>query len=324
MKFGIFIGGATHVDVIPKIVVATEKLGYDSFWVSDHLFLPDRFYEAVGMKPGKGESPVLEAWTTMAMAAAVTQKLKLGVGVTPIPMRNPAVLAKQVATIDFVSKGRVTLGCGAGWHRREFEAYGIPWDNHKVRIAKMLEGLEVLKRLWTDNFASFNGKYYKLRDAPLWPKPVQKPHPPIWFGGLSSSIMKATAKYGSGWVPYCLSPSEFRTYHKMLVNALEKNGRKLEEVTLACVVLAHLDSSHQAARKFAEPILKIRGTRTLTGEKWDTAAGRSVIGSLKECISKIEEYEKAGVQHLLFEMIYPKTVHSLIQRFGKEVLPAFK
>ncbi len=324
MEFGIFIGGATHVDVIPKMVIATERLGYNSFWVSDHLFLPERFYESVGMTPKKGESPFLEAWTTMAAAAAVTQKLKLGVGVTPIPMRDPGILAKQIATIDFISNGRVIFGCGAGWHKREFEAYGIPWDAHKVRIAKMLEGLELMKRLWTEPFASFNGKYYKLRDAPLWPKPVQKPHPPIWFGGLSSSIMEATAKYGNGWVPYCLSPSEFRRHHKLLVDVLKKAGRKQEEVTSACVVLAHLDSSYKAASKFAKPILKTRGTRTLTAEKWDEATDRSVIGSSEECISKIEEYAKAGVQNLLFEMIHPKNVYTLIKRFGKKVLPAFK
>lgn len=324
MEFGIFMGGATHIGVIPKMVVASEKLGYDSFWVSDHLFLPDCFYEAVRMKPKKGESPFLEAWTTIAAAAAITKKLRLGVGVTPIPMRDPGMLAKQVATIDFISKGRVIFGCGAGWHRREFEAYGIPWDSHRVRIAKMLEGLEVMKRLWADTFASFNGKYYKLRNAPLWPKPVQKPHPPIWFGGLSRSIMEAIAKYGNGWVPYCLSPSEFRTYHKTLMDTLEKTGRKPEDVTRACVVLAHLDSSFDRARRFAESILKVRGTRTLTAEEWREAEERSVIGSSEDCISKIEEYAKAGVQHLLFEMIHPKTVYTLIRRFGNKVLPAFK
>jgi len=324
MKFGIFIGGATYVDVIPKMVVATEKAGYDSFWVSDHLFLPDHFYEAVKMTPKKGESPVLEAWTTIAAAAAITRRIKLGVGVTPIPMRDLGILAKQIATIDFISRGRVIFGCGAGWHKREFEAFGIPWDTHEVRIAKMLEGLEAMKRLWTEPFASFNGKYYRLQDAPLCPKPIQRPYPPIWFGGLSRSILSATAKYGDGWVPYCLSPSEFRTYHEQLVDTVKKTGRKLEKLTSACVVLAHLDSRHQAAREFAEPIIKIRGTRTLAAEGWEMAAERSVIGSPEECISKVEEYAKVGVQYLLFEMIYPKNVHGLIKRFGEKVLPAFE
>lgn len=324
MEFGIFIGGATYEDVVPKVVIATEKSGYDSFWVSDHLFLPDHFYKAVGMHPEKGERPLLEAWTTMAAAAALTKRVKLGVGVTPIPMRNPSIVAKEVATVDYFSKGRVIFGCGVGWHRREFEAYGIPWDNYKVRFEKILEGLEVIKRLWTEPFASFKGKYYQLRNAPLWPKPVRKPHPPIWFGGTSDSTMRAIAKHGNGWVPYCFSPSEFKVQHERLRKVLINEGRDPDEVTVACVVLSHLESSSQKAYAFAKPIIKLRGTRTLASEEWEEALERSVIGSREECISKIEEYRKAGVQHLLFEMIHPKHVYRQVKKFGSNVVSAFK
>jgi len=100
-------------------------------------------------------------------------------------MRQPAILAKQVATIDFISNGRVIFRVGAGWHRKEFESYGLPYDKHQVRIDKMLGGLEIIKKLWTEPFASFNGKYYNIQEASLWPKPIRKPHPPIWFGGTS-------------------------------------------------------------------------------------------------------------------------------------------
>jgi len=323
-RFGIFVGGATHVGVIPDMVVAAERLGYDSFWVSDHLFLPSVFYEAVGMDPGKGECAVLEAWTTLSAAAAVTKKIMLGVGVTPLPLRDPAILAKQVATIDYISGGRVILGAGAGWNRREFEAYGIRWDSHPVRIAKMLEGLEVIKRLWTQPFASYQGRYYKLREAPLWPKPIQKPHPPIWFGGTSQSIMEATVQYGDGWVPYCPTAEEFKEKFSKLENLIEKAGRHVREIVPACVLLAHIASDLNEARAAIESIIKLRGSRTLKPERWEDAKETIVYGGADDCISKIEEYLKIGVKHILLEMVIPEEALNCIKLFGERVLPYFK
>lgn len=325
LEFGIFIGGATYVDVIPKVTVLTEQLGYDSIWLSDHLFLPPHFYYAIGVDPErKGEYATLESLTTLAAMAGITKKLKLGVGVIPIPMRQPSVLAKQAATIDYISGGRLIFGIGAGWHRREFEAYGIRWDSHKVRIAKMLEGIKVIKKLWTEPFASFEGKYYRLIKAPLWPKPIQKPHPPIWFGGTSLSILDAAAKHGNGWIPYCPSPNEFRRDSAKLKRLLEKYNRKADELTPACVVLAHINSNYEAARKVVEPILKIRGSSTLKAEEWDKAEEHGVYGSPEDCISKIEEYIKAGVKYILFEMMSPKFYIDQIKLFANKVLPAFK
>ncbi|MEM4713613.1 MAG: LLM class flavin-dependent oxidoreductase, partial [Candidatus Bathyarchaeia archaeon] len=149
------------------------------------------------------------------------------------------------------------------------------------------------------------------------------PHPPLWFGGTSDSTIRAIAKHGNGWVPYCFSPLEFKILHEKLKKALTEEGRKADEITVACVVLAHLESSSEKAYEFAKPIIKLRGTRTLTSERWGEALERSVIGSREECISKIEEYEKAGVQHLLFEMIHPKQVYRQVKKFGS-IVSAFK
>jgi len=324
VRFGIFVGGATHVGVIPDMVVAAERLGYDSFWVSDHLFLPSVFYEAVGMDPSKGEYPVLEAWTTLSAAATVTKKIMLGVGVTPLPLRDPAILAKQVATIDYISGGRVIFGAGAGWNRREFEAYGIRWDSHPVRIAKMLEGLEVIKRLWTQPLASYQGRYYRLREAPLWPKPIQKPHPPIWFGGTSQSIMEATVQYGNGWVPYCPTAGEFKEKFSKLENMIEKAGRYVKEIVPACVLLAHIASDLNVARAAIESIIELRGSRALKSERWEEAEETIVYGGADDCISKIEEYLKIGVKHILLEMIIPEEALNCVKLFGERVLPYFK
>ena len=112
--------------------------------------------------------------------------------VSPIPFYIPPRLAKMVATADIISHGRTLLGVGAGWYKWEAISYGVGWGSHRERIEKMLEGLEIILRLWTQNRTTFKGKYYQVSDAPFWPKPVQKPHPPIWFGGYSDAIVEAT------------------------------------------------------------------------------------------------------------------------------------
>jgi len=323
-RFGVFIGGATYTDVVPEIAILSEKIGFDSFWASDHMFLPSLFYEALGISTDKGEYPFLEAWTTMAAVATITKQIKLGVGVTPIPLRNPSILAKQVATVDFISNGRVIFGAGAGWHKKEFESYGVSWDSHRVRIAKMIEGIEVIRKLWTEPFASYQGKYYKLREAPLWPKPVQKPHPPIWFGGFSTQIINATAKYGQGWVPYCPTADQFKRSFSQIESMARKVGREIEEIEPACVVLACIASDQKEAREIVEPIIKLRGSRSLKPERWEEAEKTGVYGGPDECISRIEEYLRAGVKHILFEMISPKLALKHIKLFGEKILPYFK
>ncbi|MEM2927403.1 MAG: LLM class flavin-dependent oxidoreductase [Nitrososphaerota archaeon] len=323
-KFGIFIGGATYIGVVPEIAMLTEKMGFDSFWVSDHMFLPEYFYQSVGMDISKGEYPFLEAWTTIAAVSTITKKIKLGVGVTPIPMRQPAILAKQVATIDFISNGRVIFGVGAGWHRKEFESYGLPYDTHQVRINKMMEGLEVIKKLWTEPFASYNGKYYKIREAPLWPKPIQKPHPPIWFGGTSIKILNITSLYGQGWVPYCPTAEQFKELYSKIEEIAKKAGRNPSEIEPACVVLACISSNYDEARKIAESIIKLRGSFSLKPEEWDEAEKRGIYGGPDDCIERIEEYFKAGVKHILFEIISPKIVHNNVKLFGEKVISYFK
>jgi alkanesulfonate monooxygenase len=187
-----------------------------------------------------------------------------------------------------------------------------------------MESLDIIKRLWTEPFVTHKGKYYELNSAPLWPKPVQKPHPPIWFGGVSKSIIDAMVRYGDGWAPYCPSPEQFAELNANVQKLLKSVGRNPEEVEIGAVVLAHIGSSYDDARKFVEPIIKVRGSRSLDAESWDEAEKCSVFGGPDECIEKVEEYKKAGVQHLLFEMISPGAALECTKRMGKKVLPYFK
>jgi alkanesulfonate monooxygenase SsuD/methylene tetrahydromethanopterin reductase-like flavin-dependent oxidoreductase (luciferase family) len=164
-----------------EAVKKADKLGIHG------LVLPDHY-----MTPQGNET--LEAWVALAYFAAATEHTMLGTLVTPIPLRPPQLLAKIVSTVDVLSGGRTFLGVGAGWSRSEFEAYS-QWDEPKVRVEKVEEGVTLIKKLWTEQMVDFEGKHYKARGAVLLPKPVQRPHPPIMFGGRGPKMLDLAGKY---------------------------------------------------------------------------------------------------------------------------------
>ena len=159
-----------------KAALWAEANGFDSFWLMDHFIqLP---------MLGAADEPFMEGWSTLAALAAVTSKIRLGTLVTGAPYRNPAMLAKMISTIDIISQGRVFVGYGAGWFDTEFNQYGFEFvEPPYKRIKAMREALIIMKKMWTEERASFEGEYYTIREAILEPKPVQKPHPPILIGG---------------------------------------------------------------------------------------------------------------------------------------------
>tara|TARA_B110000263_G_scaffold246494_1_gene257620 strand:+ start:599 stop:1507 length:909 start_codon:yes stop_codon:yes gene_type:complete len=186
-----------------------EDLGYDHVWVSDHIILPkkvDSFYPyaADGVATFKPDEPYYEPLAALNFIAGCTQRIRLGTHVLIIPYRNPVLTAKILSTLDVLSGGRLILGAGVGWMEEEFKAMGL--DTYKERGAVTDEYLQIYKELWTKEDASFDGKYYQISDTGFEPKPVQKPHPPIWIGGHSGPAVRRAAKYGDGWMPIGLRP----------------------------------------------------------------------------------------------------------------------
>jgi len=202
-----------------------DKLGFDYVTVGDHFFLPAESYIKIGGDPFRPDK--LDAWIALTALASKTENVKLGTRVSPIPFYLPSRLAKIVATVDVVSDGRAVLGVGAGWHKEEAISYGIRWGSHKERIERMLEGLKIILSLWSEEKATFRGKYYQVLEAPLWPKPVQKPHPQIWFGGSSDAILEATARYGDGLFPLTDTPlDKLQSLHYRLIEAGKRCDRE--------------------------------------------------------------------------------------------------
>jgi len=184
MKYGLAVDGDANPEILFDMAQKGEELGFDCYLVTDHF-----------MKKS------LDAWTYLPYLAGKTAKIRLGTCVTPIPFRPPGMLAKSIATLDYLSGGRTILGAGIGWHKPEFDGYS-KWLDTSDRIAATDEGLQLMRRLWTeDTPVSFQGKYVHASDAVLDPKPVQKPHPQIWFGTHGPRTLKLTGKHGDGWIP---------------------------------------------------------------------------------------------------------------------------
>ncbi len=190
VKFGLFYPqvGQTFETIRERTLLA-EKLGYDSVFCVDHMW-----------QRGLPEVDHLEAWTLLSALAAVTERIRLGALVLCNSYRNPALLAKMASSLDHVSQGRVTLGIGAGWMDEEYRGYGYPFPSTLERIAQLDESLEVIKRLFTEKCADFQGKYYHLDQAYNRPAPVQKPYPPILIGGGGEKYMlRVVARHADIW-----------------------------------------------------------------------------------------------------------------------------
>jgi len=195
IRFGIQIEPqfGFEYQTVEEIALNAEKVGYDSIWSSDHFFLDEK----------SEERNCMEAWTLLAALASKTEKLRLGILVTCNSYRYPAVLSKIAATVDMISNGRLEFGIGAGWKEVEYKAYGIPFPSVRERMDRLEEALQVIRKLWTEPNANFEGKYYRIENAFSAPKPVQN-LPPIFIGGTGEKrILRMVAKFGDycnfGW-----------------------------------------------------------------------------------------------------------------------------
>jgi len=195
MQFGAALSGKSltlNFRDARRVALKADELEFHSIWMSDHLMHPFQV----------GELPMYychEAWTVMTALAALTKKVRLGFSMLIPGFRYPSVLAKMAASLDEISNGRLVMGVGAGWFKQEYDAYGIPWQEHDKLIEMEREAVLVMKALWTQPVANFTGRYYHVKEAVMEPKTVQKPHPPVWIGGDSPKTMELAGQLGDGW-----------------------------------------------------------------------------------------------------------------------------
>ncbi len=237
MKVGLFalgIGTGARPGAILKTAEAAERRGISTLWVGEHVVLFDRQdskypYAESGEFPLPGGADWLDPFITLTFAAAVTRTIRLATGICLVPEHNPVVLAKEIASLDRLSNGRFALGVGIGWSAEEFAALGIPFER---RAQRTREYVEVMRRLWSDDAASFHGEFVNFDAAKSYPKPVRGSKLPIVFGGESVPALKRTADIGNGWFGFNVGPDEAAPLVSKLHAMLKANGRPASDVEI--------------------------------------------------------------------------------------------
>ncbi|MGA2519836.1 MAG: LLM class F420-dependent oxidoreductase [Acidimicrobiales bacterium] len=247
MEFDIWLPTATPF-ATPELLAAVahqcEERAIHTVWVGEHVVTFDSYgsqypYADNGKFPMPGGSGLLDPLTALTFLAARTTTVRLGTAMCLLPQRQPVYTAKEVATLDWLSGGRVDLGVGVGWLREEFEALGVPWER---RGARTDEYLDVLRTLWCDEPSSFSGAIYELPPCTMYPKPVQVPHPPIHVGGESDAALRRVARRGQGWHTFNRAPGDLPDVLTRLEGFLDEEGRARHEVRVTvCPYFKPLD-----------------------------------------------------------------------------------
>jgi F420-dependent oxidoreductase-like protein len=283
-----------------------DQLGFDSVWVCDHVY---------GVPNPK--LPIFEAWSLLAAVAAITERVELGTLVTPPFFRNPAILAKQIATIDQISGGRCIAGLGAGWFQAEFEAYGCDFPSLGQRLEALDETVLVLQRLWSEEQVSFEGRFAKVKDAFCEPKPVCKP--PILIGGGGERVlMGIAARRADIWNNMAVYQSQLAEKVAALHRRCEEVGRDPAdiEVSQQCVVVIGEDGP--AAEAALEKAKHIYG-----GHMGGALEEHGIWGAPEQVIERIERHRALGCSSFIIEF-FGRDTRVPARLFAEKVLPAFR
>lgn len=258
MQIGLRIPGAgansNPADIV-TIARWAEELGYHSVWISDHVALPQPEavksyypYDPEGQWRAPADTPFVDPLLVLAWAAAVAPSLKLGTSVLVAPLRHPVLLAKQLASLDHLSGGRVLFGVGAGWMKEEFNVMGVPFKRRGSRTAEMVE---LMRQLWTGETVDFEGEFYQVSGVQMHPPPAQGPIPIIW-GGHSDYALKRVARLGDGWHPTLLPLEQLAECTERLQTMCDEYGREFESLQIivrpgsAYAITAETQVRHQA------------------------------------------------------------------------------
>jgi probable F420-dependent oxidoreductase len=310
MRYGFSLpvrGELATYEGIVGMALHGERLGFHSATIADHVVFPTEIhstypYAATGVHPSRGDA--IEQLSLMAFVAGKTERLRLVTSVMILPHRNPVLAAKMIASIDVVSRGRVTLGVGVGWLREEFEALRAPSFERRGAVSD--EYIEILKKLWTTSPAEHSGTHYRFGPLRCEPRPVQRPHPPIWIGGHSRAALRRVARHGDGWHP--LGGVETAP---LPPEALARHLEELERLTEA------------EDRDFSKLTISFVGRLEHTRLPIPAAGRRPFSGSAEQIADDVAAYRKVGVSQISFDFRSPGLTETLerMDRFASDVMP---
>ncbi|MFN0072826.1 MAG: LLM class flavin-dependent oxidoreductase [Chloroflexota bacterium] len=319
MKFSVGgsggLGWQGHVDV----AAALEELGYYGFYPSDHLMpIVDR----------GGDQDRLDAPSALLALSGRTTRLRLGCMVQANLLRHPVITAMMVNTLDHASNGRAELGIGAGGNRREYDIHGFPYpDTVEERIARLDEAVGLITTLWANERTTFEGQYYRVHDAPFFPKPIQQPHPHIFIGGMHVGTMRVAAKFADEWNALG-ALKEVESRRERMRGLCDEVGRDFEKLQISKQGAFLLTDDRAEAQRFidrqishltANPSFKLPAGYTSPEE---LAREAHFVGSSSELVELIGRWREIGVHHLNFQTPRPFK-RDMLERFAAEVMPSF-
>jgi len=298
VQFGIavpqgFGGAAVDVTLIEDFLRKADDLGYHSLWVQEVI-----------------DAGSLEPVSLLTYAAALTHRVRLGSAILLTTLRTPLQLAKTLSTIDNLSRGRLIVGVGLGSNTEVYPGYGISADK---RLRRFLDGIDLLKTLWTEEKVNYDGAYWKLVDERVQPMPVQKPHPPLWFGGGHPNALRRAARLGSGWLGGRTSTEKFAAQVMVLRQALDELKRDPADFMIGKRVYIAVDKVRTRAER------KLNQWFNEVYHAGDIASSAAIYGGAQECVDQLGDIVLAGARLLILNPVSDHLEH--LDLLASEVLP---
>lgn len=306
-SFGIIYSRLHEIIAPAEFARRVETLGYDSVWATEGLV---------------NQAPALDPIITMAELAHGSERIDVGSCVILSPLRNPAVLAKEIATLDFLSAGRIVLGLAVGGSSLSNPAdYSVTGIDPRERAARCDEGIEIMKKLWTGERISHRGKFYRFDDIYMHPRPVQKPHPRIWVGGNADGAVRRAGRFGDGFVPIGEGAESYKKLWAKLCESAHMADRDPSGITPAVHLFYSMAENRRSAHAIVEKTLTERYGFKVTIED----DRRFLLGNADDCAEAIESYLAVGVTQFVINTVRPLAeVCTDVERFAELVLPHFR
>ena len=292
----VFFDGPIDMPLIKRWAERAEALGYESLWTQEQI---------------TGTVPILEPVVLLSYLAAITERVRLGTSVIVAPLRNPVQLAKSLSSLDHLSAGRLIVGLGLGGNPNDLPPFGITPER---RVRRFTEIIDVMKALWTQPETHFQGKFWQLDGIKMEPKPVQKPHPPIWLGARHSNALKRTVRHADGWMGAGSSDTEsFVTAVGQVRMYLEESGREPASFAVSKRVYVAVDNNEQRAEsRLKEWFGKRYGNAGMASQV-------SVWGSAARCTAELAKVTEAGAEMVLLNPAFDDMEH--LEILAQEVIP---
>lgn len=305
-------GAAEQWRTLRRAAVTLERLGFDSLWLYDHFHTT----------PRAEIEPTFECWTTMTALAEITERVRLGQLVTCAQYRNPAYLAKIAACVDVISGGRVDVGLGAGWKQDEFDAYGYEFGTIRPRLDRMADTARILKAMWTEPRASVDGRYWAVRDAINEPKPLQRPHPPLWIGAAGEKVaMRMVAQLADGW-NYNRGPDTFEHKLDVLHGHCRTAGRDPGSLRISVERHCAIFDNHAERQAYID-----RWWPGANPERVETFLATGCVGSTEQVIAELRFFVERGAELIILWFQDVAVVghgDSMAERFMQRVAPVLR